>query len=606
MPRSAPKTLAAHPAPEMLFEVGWEVCQQLGGIYTVLRSKAAWMVERWGERFCLLGPYDAKLSPAEFAPEEFADELGQVVGLLRESGIAALSGRWLCKGRPRVILFDLASAAPGLGEYRYFYWKFHDIALPDRPIVNQVLAFGHLVELFLKEYTRLFPARPVLAHFHEWMAASAIPELRRKHVAARILFTTHATLLGRYIATNDADYHEHLPRLHWLDEARRYDIECEVRLERAAAHGAHLLSTVSEVTVPESRYLLGREPDLLLPNGLNIERFVALHEFQNLHRTYKERINQFVLGHFFPSYTFDLDKTLYFFTSGRYEYRNKGFDLVLEALARLNWRMKTERVDRTVVFFLITRRPNRGLLSDALARRALMDGMLQTVEEIKTNLGQNLFMAVTAGHLPSGWESLVDDFWKLRLRQFIHAWRTERLPGIVTHHVEHEGHDEVLNFLRVSGLHNQVDNPVKVIYHPDFISSVSPLFGMDYDQFVRGCHLGVFPSLYEPWGYTPVECIARGVPAFTSDLAGFGSYVLKNLPEGGQPGVRVIHRRQTDFQRSADELAEAMFAFLTQERRERIKQRNATEALADSFDWSRMGVHYEAAHRLLAKVNPEV
>ena len=165
------------------------------------------------------------------------------------------------------------------------------------------------------------------------MGAAAIPEIRRLNLPVATVFTTHATLLGRYLATGDNWFYNHLPNINWHADAKRYNIEARVLLERAAAHGAHVFTTVSSVTAQECEHLLGRRVDAVLPNGLNIERFIARHESENLHKIYKEKIHKFVMGHFFQSYHFDLNRTLYFFTSGRYEYRNKGFDLT-RALAR--------------------------------------------------------------------------------------------------------------------------------------------------------------------------------------------------------------------------------------------------------------------------------
>src|SRR6185369_3039645 len=146
------------------------------------------------------------------------------------------------------------------------------------------------------------------------------------------VFTTHATLLGRYLAGDNAHFYQHLSYFDGDKEAAKYQILAKHQIEKAGAHAATVFTTVSEVTKVEATQLLGRQADVILPNGLNIQKFAALHEFQNLHREYKERINEFVMGHFFPSYTFDLDKTLYLFTSGRYEYRNKGLDMFIEAL----------------------------------------------------------------------------------------------------------------------------------------------------------------------------------------------------------------------------------------------------------------------------------
>ena len=178
--------------------------------------------------------------------------------------------------------------------------------------------------------------RPTLAHFHEWMAGVALPRIAHARVPVQMVFTTHATLLGRYLAGDDPEFYGRLPHYDADREADRYTIGPRHRIEKAAAHSATVFTTVSDVTRREAEHLLGRDPEVLVPNGLDVERFEAPHEFHHLHSQYKREIHNFVRGHFFASAPFDLDKTLYLFTSGRYEYKNKGIDLFIEGLWRLN------------------------------------------------------------------------------------------------------------------------------------------------------------------------------------------------------------------------------------------------------------------------------
>jgi glycogen synthase len=154
----------------------------------------------------------------------------------------------------------------------------------------------------------------------------------------------------------------------------------------------------------------------------------------------------------------------------------------------------------------------------------------------------------------------------------------------------------VLNHMRHLNLINRAEDPVKVVYHPEFINPVNPLWGIEYEQFVRGCHLGVFPSVYEPWGYTPLECLALGVPAMTSDLAGFGRHVAENLLGHEELGLTVLRRRGRTFYDAAGELADQMLHFCQLHRRDRIALRNAAERLSWEFDWSRLGEAYHRAH----------
>jgi len=587
------------PGEPLLVEVAWEVCQQVGGIYTVIRSKVPTMVKRWGGRYIVVGPYDPALSPGEFEECPAPAGMAEVIEALGRQGIEARFGTWLITGKPRTVLLDPDSAMARLAEAKYLIWEHHRISLPgEDALVNRVVAFGYAVELFLRELAgRLASTRPIVAHFHEWMAATALPEIRHARLPIATVFTTHATSLGRYEAMADPWFYDHLPQVGWEADARRFNIEPQVRLERAAAHGAHVFTTVSEITAVECEHLLGRRPDLVLPNGLNLERFVAMHEFQNLHRDYKARISRFVMAHFFPSYSFDLDRTLFFFSSGRLEYRNKGFDLTIESLARLNARMKRDRIDKTVVFFLITKANQRSINPEVLRCRALLEEMHDTCNAIRNQIGEELFVAAAMARLPR-FEDLVTETMRLRLRRMIHTWKVNRLPFIVTHDLVDDAHDEVLNQIRRCQLFNRPEDPVKVVYHPDFVTSSNPLFGIDYDQFVRGCHLGIFPSAYEPWGYTPLECVARGIPAVTSDLSGFGSYLVKHMPDYQRRGLFVVHRRSNTYEASAEELANWLLDFTRLERRDRISLRNAVESSADHFDWSNLGQHYAQAHDL--------
>lgn len=599
---------AARRVEPLLLEASWEVCNQVGGIYTVLRSKIPSMISRWGNRYCLVGPYNAGAAQVEFEPAPLIGAVGQAVKQMREAGHEAHFGRWLVTGRPHVVLLDHLEVFPRLHEVKYRLWADHQIATPaSDESINNAVAFGEMLRLFLMTLGEQEGARrKLLLHLHEWQAGTVAPMLRREGWPGGIVFTTHATLLGRYLAMHDPSFYEHLRFYHADTEARHFNVEPQHRIEAAAAHGAHVFTTVSDVTAEECRYLLGRRPDVLLPNGLNIQRFAALHEFQNLHAQFKAQLHEFTTGHFFPSYAFDLDTTLYFFTSGRYEYRNKGMDLTIEALARLNHRLRQAGAPVTVVFFIITRAPVKSVNVTALESRAMLREFRADVDAIKQQVGERLFQSVAAGQVPD-LNALVDEYWRLRLRRAMHAWKRDLPPPIVTHDLVDDTRDDVLNHLRHCRLFNHEHDPVKVVYHPDFINATSPLFGIDYDQFVRGCHLGVFPSYYEPWGYTPLESIALGVPAVTSDLSGFGSYLQQltaethprqrratDDPTGG--GVYILRRRDRDFDAAAGDLADHLFQYCQLSRRERINLRNHVENFSEHFDWHNLAKRYHEAH----------
>ncbi|MDX2188350.1 MAG: glycosyltransferase [Bacteroidota bacterium] len=584
-----------------LLETAWEVCNQVGGIYTVIRSKVPAIVEKWGENYCLIGPYVHKNVAAEFEPvDDYSDAFGKAVLKMREAGFEIHYGRWQVTGTPRVVLVNPYSVFHSLDKIKFFLWEHHSISSSHGDgLLDQVVAFGYLVNKFISELSQGNKTTDIISHFHEWMAGTSIPELRREKLKnVKIVFTTHATLLGRYLAMNNGSFYDHLPFMDWAKEAKNFNIEAQAQIERAAAHGAHVFTTVSDVTSKECVQFLGRAPEVILPNGLNIERFVALHEFQNLHKIYKDKISEFVMGHFFQSYSWDLDNTLYFFTSGRFEYTNKGFDVTLEALARLNWKMKENNINTNVVMFFITKQPYYSINPTALETRAILEEIRETCDSITKKVGEKLFYNAASNFdnkLPNLSE-FVDDYWKLRLRRTLQTWRNSNLPLVVTHNLVNDAQDPILNYLRAANLVNHRHDPVKIVYHPDFITSSNPLFGMDYSQFVRGCHLGVFPSYYEPWGYTPLECIASGVPTVTSDLSGFGDYVVANMPNHEETGIYVTNRKTKDYFASAEQLSNQLLAFVKMNRRQRIDQRNKTERASVGFDWSELTKYYTVAY----------
>jgi glycogen synthase len=594
----------ANPRNTLLLEASWEVLNPVGGIHTVIRSKAAVASKKWGENYYLLGPNIHPEVQVEWEPlSDLSGPVGGAIKKMRTMGYGVELGTWQIAGRPKAILFDLEPGMARLGEIKSALWNDHRIPCGNisEPLVEQVLAFGYLLTIFLRLLSEINGGKKqLIAHFHEWMVGTPIANLRKAGLPVQTVFTTHATILGRYLAMNDNEFYEHLPFYKWSQEARRFNIECQAHIERAAAHGAHVLTTVSEVTGNECHHLLGRKPDVILPNGLDIERFSVLYELQNLHRINRDKIHEFVIGHFFPTYSFDLENTLYFFTSGRYEYRNKGFDLTLQALARLNWKMKLEKIDTTVVMFFITHRPFHSLNPKVLQSRAMLDKLRQTVEIIQKQVGEKLFFQLaTSGNfqLPK-LDDFVSEYWKLALKKTLRSWKSDELPLILTHILENDSTDEILNFLRHGNLINQKEDRVKIVYHPDFISPRCPLGHQDYEQFVRGCHMGIFPSYYEPWGYTPLECIACGVPTVTSDLSGFGDYALKHMPGAERKGVYVVRRRDQSYEVQAEQLACWLFDFVRFSRRERMKQRNRLENASQDFDWSNLYQYYERAYHL--------
>ncbi len=601
MPQTKTKSIPRKKENPLLFECAWEVCNQVGGIYTVIRSKTPSMVTRYGTNYILIGPYlNDDIQPELDYSAVPKDAISRVIARLNKKGWKIHEAIWLITGRPRVILFDVKSVIKDLVKIKNQLHQKHKLDIPpDNLLVDQAIAFGFMVKSFIASLSKSKGCPPLITHFHEWQAGVPLLYFKNEKIKVKSVFTTHATILGRYLAYNSPYFYEHLPFFDAKKEARHFHITAEAGIEHLSARLADRFTTVSEVTARECKYLLRKNTDKVLPNGLNIKRFVAFHEFQNLHARFKDDIHRFVMGHFFQSYPFDLDNTLYFFTSGRFEYRNKGFDLALQALDLLNKKLKKTKSDITVVFFIITRKPHKGIKSDVLESRALMEEIRNNCDAILDQVGKKLFYAGTTredNRMPNLSE-FVDDYWRLRYRRTIQTWKTRRNPSVITHNLENLQDDEVLNGLKHTSLDNGPDQKVKVVYHPEFISTTNPLFGIEYGEFVRGCHLGIFPSYYEPWGYTPLECMARGVPSITSDLSGFGDFILRNVEDAQEKGIFVVKRKKKKPEYSVNQLADILYDFIQQDRRKRIMQRNKTENTSVMFDWNNLVNYYDQVYK---------
>jgi len=591
----------------LLFEIAWEVANKVGGIYTVIRSKAPVTVHEFGERYTLIGPLFYKTAAAEVEPEEVTNPfMKEILEEMSRQGIRWMYGRWLIEGAPQVLLLDTASISSRLDGWKADIWKVAGIpSPPNDQETNDAILFGYLVAWFLGDFVARETSKAVIAHFHEWLAGVGIPLLRKRHTDLTTIFTTHATLLGRYLCAGSVDFYNNIRNFVVDEEAGKRGIYHRYCIERAAAHCSDVFTTVSQITAYEAEHLLQRKPDGVLPNGLNAVKFSAMHEFQNLHARNKDKIHNFVRGHFYGHFDFDLDNTLYFFTAGRYEFRNKGVDMFIESLARLNGRLKACNSPMTVVAFIIMPAATQSFAVEALKGQAVTKQLKETVKDITEKIGQRIFEKAArytgGGDIVSAvmeQNELLTNEDRVLLKRRVIALKRGGWPPIVTHNMVDDSADPILNAIRNVRLLNGPDDRVKVIFHPEFMSSNNPLIGLDYEDFVRGCHLGVFPSYYEPWGYTPAECTVMGVPSITTNLSGFGGFMEEILETSSDYGIYVVDRRMKSADESINQLADHMLQFCQKSRRQRINQRNRTERLSDLLDWKIMGMEYVRARKL--------
>lgn len=582
------------------FECAWECANKVGGIYTVIRSKTAVSVKEMGDQYICMGPYVEMKARAEVEEEDFPlhHPLGQAVERVRQKGYKVVCGRWLVEGNPQVILFDVGSASHKMAEFKHELYEKAGIGIPhDDQETNDVVVFGFMCADFLGEFRHFAesyddsPPR-IIAHFHEWMAGVGLIMTRIYKIDVATVFTTHATLLGRMLCAGAQDFYNNLPNFNCDEEAGKRGFYHRYCIERASSHLSHVFTTVSDITSKEAEYLIKRKPDILTPNGLNVTR--DLHEFQNKHAEAKEKINQFVRGHFYGHFDFDLDKTLYMFTAGRYEFGNKGADIFIEALARLNHLLKETKSDKTVVAFLIFPTKTNSFNVESLRGHAVAKGLKDTIDEIQKDIGKRMYEVCLRGKIPQASDLLTKED-NVKLKRCIFAQGFLGLPPITTHNVIDDQLDPVMNAFRRCQLFNNVSDRVKVVFHPEFLTSTNPLFGLDYQEFVRGCHMGVFPSYYEPWGYTPAECTIMGIPSVTTNLSGFGCFMEEQISDPQSYGIYIVDRMKQGLEDSIKQLSSMMHDFVRLNRRQRIIQRNRTERLSDLLDWKSLGIYYRQA-----------
>eukprot|EP01132_Coremiostelium_polycephalum_P000886 gene886-1109_t len=581
----------------VLFDIGWEVAKKVGGIYTVLKSKAPITVEEYKSRYALIGPYNPETAATEFEPLIPGPLSSPVIeNMMKKYGIHVHFGKWLVEGYPKVFLIDLQSSMYKLGEWRWDLMSGFE--QPGDHETNESIVFGYQTALLLKEFAESNSNDKYIAHFHEWQASVGLLLLRKWKVPVATIFTTHATLLGRYLSAGGVDLYNQMQYLNMDHEASKRGIYHRHWIEKKAAQESHVFTTVSEITAFESETVLQRKADVILPNGLKLDKFTALHEFQNLHAKYKNVLNEFVRGHFYGHYDFDLDNTLYVFTAGRSEYYNKGVDMYLDSLAGLNKLLQQSGSNLTVVAFIIMPAKTNNYNVESLKGQSYLKDMRRTCNSIVESMGERLFEATSRGKIISPEELLTQEDLVMLKRRLYALKQRPTLPPIVTHNMIDDGGDPILNHLRKIKLFNSPEDRVKIIYHPEFLSSTNPLIPLDYTEFVRGCHLGVFVSYYEPWGYTPAECTVLGIPSITSNLTGFANYMKRGLADPDSKGIYVVDRRFKSPSESVEQVTQYLWKFCQLDRRQRIELRNKTERLSELLDWRSLGKFYTTARAL--------
>ena len=346
----------------------------------------------------------------------------------------------------------------------------------------------------------------------------------------------------------------------------------------------------------EAGHLLKKKPDLLLPNGLDISKFPTFEEIAIKHRLQRDRIREFMLYYFFPYYTFDLKETLIYFIAGRYEFHDKGIDMYIKALGKLNEKLRQLKSKTTVIAFIWVPSNFRSIRPELLENKTLYQDIKDALEEVHDDIDKNLVYSFMSDKKITK-ESLFDsDFlteMKTRAARFIKKGK----PPLLTHDLYDEN-DIILKSVLSAGLKNEGQDPVKIVYYPIYLNGADGLLNLNYYEAMQGSHLGIFPSYYEPWGYTPLEAGALGVSSVTTDLAGFGRYFCTECIQSDAPGIFVLKRLNKTDDDVVNQLVDVMFNFAGLSKEDRIANKLQARKIASMADWKIFVNNYIEAHNM--------
>lgn len=588
------------PKADILFETSWEVCNKVGGIFTVLSSKSKQMQKHYKKRYCLIGPYFEESSRINFKEEDVPAKYKGICEELKNAGIVCHFGKWLIEGDPFVILIDYKQYWPQMDNIKKELWESFHLDTLDSPYdFNEPVLWSYAVGMLLGKIKGVNPDKKIVLHAHEWLAGASILYAKRNNIDISTVFTTHATILGRSIAASGQELYSVLDKVNPEEEAKKNGILAKFNLEKASANAADVFTTVSQVTAMEAKAFLGREVDVILPNGLDMSEFPSFEEVTQKHNLYRNRLREFALYYFFPYYSFDLQESLFFFTASRYEFHNKGIDVFIEALGKLNEKMKEENNKKTVITFFFVPGGVSSIRPEIINAREAFYDIKESLNEEENNTRENILYAITSEKSLTEKSIFKEEFLRnmerklLRLKAF-----KGKSASLSTHFLNDENSDAIMNALRNAGLQNREEDKVKAIFYPIYLSGVDGLCDLDYYQAIQASHLGVFPSYYEPWGYTPLEAAAMGVPAITSNLSGFGKYFYDELNRDKVPGIRVIDMEDKPREEIIEALLKSLDRFTNFDRAERIDNKIRARKIAFMADWENFALHYIEAENM--------
>lgn len=537
-------------ANSFLFEVSWEVCNKVGGIYTVIRTKLKEVEKNFGNRYILIGPLLD--NNRHFVDDEslFAPE---IIQKLKEKNLTCRFGYWDAEGsKPAVILVGFKDRY-NLSVLLYNLWA--DFAVDSlasnydfhEPILFSTAA-GEVIEAINEALLRP-KEQEVIAQFHEWMCGAGLLYLKKHSDDVATVFTTHATVLGRSLSSDGILIYNLPKNFDPTLEAKKHGVFAKHSMEHASAKEADCFTTVSNVTADEAYVMLGKYPDKAVFNGLDIERKQNLVN-EGIFSETRMKLRQIassMLGKLFS------ENTLLWITSGRYEFHNKGFDVLLKSLALLEKRLPKD-APPIIVFFLV-----------AANWRTKEDSLLNK----------------DPSTMPDQREAF----------------------GLATHRVYNPQYDSIIRACNELGLRDP-SRKIHVIYSDAYLNGNDGVFDVIYEQVLASCDLSIFPSIYEPWGYTPLESIAYATPTITTDLAGFGDWI-NHIEKDHQDAVCVLPRKNKnddEFILSLGDYLEHVIK-ISQDQSAIAAIRNKSLDVAKLADWQYFYEEYLYAYMQAIKFN---
>lgn len=544
--------------PDYIFESSWEVCNKVGGIYTVLSTRANTLQERFTDHIIFIGPdcWHEKKSPYFIEDTTLFEEWRESA---RKEGLKMKIGRWNIPGNPIAILVDFEDYYTQKDEIYTMLWELYQVdslhAYGDYDEASMFsYAAGLVVESFYQFY--LNSDTKVVYHGNEWMTGLGLLYIRHRLPQIATVFTTHATSIGRSIAGNNKPLYDYLFAYNGDQMAGELNMQSKHSIEKQTAKNVDCFTTVSDITAKECLELLDKPVDVVLPNGFENDFVPKGAEFTKKRRQARKRlinVANALIGT-------DLDDdVLIVSTSGRYEFRNKGVDVYIEAMNRL---LRDRNLKKQVLAFIEV----PGWVGEP--RKDLVE-RLESKKKFDTPL---------------------------------------EVP-LVTHWLHNMSHDNVLGMLKYLDMWNRPDDHVKLIFLPCYLIGDDGVFNMTYYDLILGNDLCIYPSYYEPWGYTPLEAVAFKVPCITTDLAGFGQWA--NNENGGDSeiidGVKVIHRTDYNYSEVADNIKDTVSEFSAFTSQQVAKARANAEKLSKKALWIHfIKYYYEAYDIALRKASQRI